>query len=417
MEIHDGLTKPEIYFNPKDKFSPASRLWQGIAGIECSDTGRLWNSFFAGERFEMPGNYAVITYSDDSGKSWVDPAVVVYPSPGIRVFDTCLWIDPKGKLWFFWTQSGENKLHDGRLGVWAMTAEHHGSGDTDWGEPFRICHGLMLNKPLVTSNNEWLLSTSLWDVTLHGKPLILKDEAKPFIGAGVVASKDEGKTWGWRGGARMVCPSYDEHHIIEREDKSLWMLARTLYGIGQSESIDGGKTWSRGRATNLDGPDARFYVRRLLSGHLILVNHFKFSESKAFNQRCNLTAFLSRDDGKTWEGGLLLDGRDEVSYPDGCQSKDGKIYIVYDRERGGMRLNLDKEEFEKRKLHNSEILMAEFREEDILAGKCVSKDAQLKRVINRLGPKPDFTIQKFLDEGGLDWNYDMGNRDGMKINT
>ncbi|MHC4873607.1 MAG: sialidase family protein [Planctomycetota bacterium] len=414
-EINDGLAVPKVFINPQDRFSPESRIWQGIAGIECASSGRLWATWYTGERFEMPGNYALLAYSDDGGESWHDPAVVIYPAAGARICDPCIWIDPEGKLWFFFNQSGENEYHDGRAGVWAITSENHESESPEWSKPFRIFHGIMLNKPIVTSSKEWLLPVSIWTVFLHGKPLILKDEVKPYAGAGVVASTDNGKNWEWRGAVNIPCASYDEHMLIEKNDKTLWLLARTLYGIGQSESHDGGRTWSRGRATELDGPDSRFYIRRLQSGNLILVNHHNFADQEnQLSMRCNLTAFLSRDDGKSWEGGLLLDERSEVSYPDGCQTEDGMIYIAYDHQRGGMRLNLNEKEFEKRKNHSREILMAQFREEDILAGKCVSIDAVLKKTISCLGPKSDFTIEKFLAEGGIDWQDDMGNRDGMK---
>ena len=68
-------------------------------------------------------------------------------------------------------------------------------------------------------------------------------------------------------------------------------------------------------------------------------------------QRCDLTAFLSTDDGNTWSGGLLLDERTAVSYPDIAQSPDGDIYVHYDRNRAV----------------DAEILFARFREEDVLA--------------------------------------------------
>ncbi len=56
---------------------------------------------------------------------------------------------------------------------------------------------------------------------------------------------------------------------------------------------------------------------KLLSGNWLLVKHGALdaladvSEEKHPQNkgRSHLTAFLSRDEGATWEGGLLLDGR------------------------------------------------------------------------------------------------------------
>ena len=40
-------------------------------------------------------------------------------------------------------------------------------------------------------------------------------------------------------------------------------------------------------------------------------------------RRSHLRAFISADDGKTWQEGLLLDDRLNISYHDGFESKDG----------------------------------------------------------------------------------------------
>jgi hypothetical protein len=85
--------------------------------------------------------------------------------------------------------------------------------------------------------------------------------------------------------------------------------------------------------------------------------------------RSHLTAFLSDDDGRNWTGGLLLDDRMNVSYPDGVQAPDGRIYIVYDRERFAAR----------------EILMAVFTEADARSG--TDGNARLRVVVNRAGTK------------------------------
>jgi hypothetical protein len=83
-------------------------------------------------------------------------------------------------------------------------------------------------------------------------------------------------------------------------------------------------------------------------------------------------AFLSPDDGKTWKGGLMLDERSGVSYPDAIQSGDGSIYVLYDRNRAT----------------DSEILMAKFTEEDVMAKKTVHPQSRLKMMVHKaLGPK------------------------------
>ena len=149
----------------------------------------------------------------------------------------------------------------------------------------------------------------------------------------------------------------------ELKDGRLWMLIRAGGGfLWESHSADKAATWSEAKASSIRNPGSRFFIRRLSSGNLLLVNHYKFTG------RSHLTAQLSTDDGATWNDGLLLDERGGVSYPDGVQSKDGLIWITYDRGRNSV----------------GEILLAKFREEDVAAGKDVSRAVTLKQVISKL---------------------------------
>ena len=100
----------------------------------------------------------------------------------------------------------------------------------------------------------------------------------------------------------------------------------------------------------------------MASGNLLLVNHYRFTG------RSHLTARLSTDDGKTWNEGLLLDDRVGVSYPDGVQDADGLIWITYDHDRKGA----------------GDILLAKFREEDVIAGKNVSGKVRLRQIVSTL---------------------------------
>ena len=60
--------------------------------------------------------------------------------------------------------------------------------------------------------------------------------------------------------------------FVELKDGRVWMLARTRDGAMQSISSDGGKTWTDPTFPTFKHPAARFHIRRLASGHLLLVN-------------------------------------------------------------------------------------------------------------------------------------------------
>ena len=142
---------------------------------------------------------------------------------------------------------------------------------------------------------------------------------------------------------------------VERKDGSLWMLVRTTKGIGESLSNDGGATWSPLKIPSIQHTSSRVFIGRLQSGNLLLVKHLGIDEDplsagKA-KQRRELTAFISKDDGKTWSGGLVLDERVGCSYPDAQQAADGTIYFCWDYQRS----------------REQELWMTTFREEDVLA--------------------------------------------------
>lgn len=339
---------PAVIVSPGPEYADAVRMFQGIPGIERAANGRLWATWYGGGVTEDEHNYVMLATSGDDGRSWSHVKIVLDPDRHgpVRAFDPCLWHDPQGRLWLFWAQRGK-----GLPQQLAMTTDNSGDETPTWSKPRWICEGIMMNKPTVASDGRWLLPVAIW----HREKSDM-----------VVASADQGNTWQLIGAANVPEKkdrNCDEHMLVQRRDGSLWMLVRTGYGIGESISRDGGKSWSDVQRTDLVHTASRFFIRRLQSGKLLLVKHSPPGKPG----RSHLTAYLSDDDGKTWQGGLLLDERGGVSYPDGVESPDGTIYLIYDFSRH------DKKQ----------ILMATFTEEDIAQGKPVSAKVRLRVVINQ----------------------------------
>jgi hypothetical protein len=332
---------------------------------------------------ESPSSYVVLATSDDDGATWREKLVLHAPRL-CHTYDPCLWLDPNKRLWFFWAQSAG--LQDGRMGVWAAVTDEPDAESPRWSEPRRISNGVMLNKPTVLRDGSWLLPVGYWrDST--SVPNITFDEEKiaPYTNAGlahdlgeergsnVVRTTDGGRTFERIGQVRMPGTRVDEHMIVEHRDGGLWMLIRNTGGIAQSTSKDGGRTWSAGTMFLTGGTTAskRFYVRRLRSGALLLVRN----NAPTGSARSHLTAFISDDDGLTWQGGLLLDDR-ESSYPDGTEDPDGKLYVIYDQTR----YTLNREG----KSGTGSVLLAKFTEADVRAGRAVDPDTKLRTVVSRL---------------------------------
>ena len=338
------------------------RTWQGIPGLERTTKGRVFSSWFSGGPKEpAPENEVYLSYSDDAGKTFTAPRIMASPlkESQTRCFDPTLWIDPKGRLWYIFNRgSKDTATHD----VHARICENADANPPVFGPEFRVGYeapyAFRMNKPTVLSTGEWIMPVT------HAAEPIREWFAGPKQLQGVGISTDEGKTWKLHGS--LLAPNWAlECMITELKDGRLWLLTRTGDGfLWESFSADKGRTWSDIKASNIPNPGSRFFIRRLSSGNLLLVNHHGFTG----RTRSHLTAMISTDDGATWKGGLLLDERKDVSYPDGVQDKDGLIWITYDHDRQGA----------------GEILLAKFREEDAIAGKDVSGAVSLKQIINKL---------------------------------
>lgn len=361
-----ALVPPQVNTSPLPEYDYDKLDYGMTIGTERTPGGRLWACWVAGG--DSPDAFFVLASSDDDGETWSKPRVVLDSHddslPTKRsILVGNLWTDPQGRLWLIFDQSMD--MFDGRAGVWVTVCNNPDDDAPSWSTPRRIWHGVTLNKPTVLSNGEWMLPISLDQRPGFREFRGCFRELDPLRGANVFVSTDKGDTWERRGVRTFPKPDWHEHMIVERKDGSLWMLARTRIGIMESESTDAGKTWSEPTASNIKHPVARFHIRRLASGRLLLVKHGEKIDTH--QGRSQLTAWLSDDDGKTWKGGLMLDERTGVSYPDGFQAPDGTIYISYDRNRA----------------KDGEILLARFTEDDILARQLVGPKSKLKMLISR----------------------------------
>lgn len=346
-------------------YGDTRRLWQGIPGIEVTPGGRTFITFYSGGSRESIGNYCLLLCQEKGG-TFGAPVAAAVPAEGHRCFDPCLWIDPAGRLWFFWADVPDHTVH-------AVRCDDPDAAVLCWSAEITVGDGVMMNKPTVLFNGEWLLPLTLWSPQVQGPTPEHPVPPQPYEGTAVWHSTDHGESFALLGAADVPQRWFDEHMLLEKRDGSIEMYIRATCGICKSVSTDGGKRWTTGADTGLGGPNSRFFIRRLRSGRLLLINHHEYTG------RNNLTAFLSEDDGATWPYRLLLDERADVSYPDAVQTADGVIHIVYDRQRGGF------QKCEADALACArEILIARITEADILAGAVITSESRLKMIASKL---------------------------------
>jgi predicted neuraminidase len=180
----------------------------------------------------------------------------------------------------------------------------------------------------------------------HG-PIQLKDGRLLYPGkqlwtpekkVGVCESLDDGVTWRWlakipaRGGD-LVEKEYHELHGVEANDGRIVVHIRKEKNANagetlQTESSDGGKTWSVPRALEVKGMPS--HLLKLNDGRLLMTYGYRHSP---FGVRVR----ISSDNGNTWGGALPL-GQEAISsdlgYPSTVQFPDGRLLTVwYERMR------------------------------------------------------------------------------------
>lgn len=147
----------------------------------------------------------------------------------------------------------------------------------------------------------------------------------------VAESRDDGRTWQpitvFPVPPRERMLSYDEPHLVEREDGTLLAMFRDCHGehfLRQSESTDGGRTWTAAQITPIRGLPP--HLLRLSDGRLLLSYAKRWPSYGVY-------ACISDDGGITWnpdrEYRLSHAPDDDLGYPASVQLADGSIWTVY----------------------------------------------------------------------------------------
>ena len=354
---------------PGEAYAECRRAYAAGPSLAIAPNGRLWATWHAGVTpGEDKNGYIVLATSADDGETWQDVAIADPDGDGPRAMsDPQVWVDPDGRLnWSFSERMRDGKgtaeLVDSRgqtclLGM--ATFPDANALPKELPRARCLGPGVMMGKPSVLRDGTWLLPVARWH----------REQS-----SGVMTSRDHGGTWAWIGGATLPPKEriFDEHSVVESADGALHCFSRSYRDMFHAVSRDGGRNWTESSEPRIKQPSARFLVRKLASGRWLMVKHGGLDRRI---ERSHLTAWLSDDEGKTWKGGLLLDARNNVSYPDGDQRADGLIYVVYDYERTVAR----------------EVSFATFTEADVLAGKDVSGQLRLRqRICGRPAPAKVF---------------------------
>ena len=218
-------------------------------------------------------------------------------------------------------------------GSWVRISDNNGK---TWGSPIRV--------PVSAPHGPILLKNGT--ILYLGKEF--SGNSKKFYSHTgkiyAVISKDTGKSWHTLGEIPLFpgthITQYHEPHAIELPSGKLLGLIRLQnsaatptqkleelgivpFSLMQTESLDGGKTWSPAEPLGFHGSPPHLLLHS--SGTIICVYGYRLPP---FGER----AMLSHDEGKTWEYDYILrdDGPDtDLGYPSSVELEDGAILTVY----------------------------------------------------------------------------------------
>ena len=223
------------------------------------------------------------------------------------------WPDDRLARWRAAHQRVDAEGRRTALGVWMIRS-------TDGGATFSGRYPCQVNSPhgptQLSDGRLLYAGKELW----HGERRI-----------GVCQSADDGQSWQWLA----AIPTregdnpreYHELHAVETGDGRLVVQLRNHNPANaqetlQSESSDGGRTWSAPRAIGVWGLPS--HLLRLRDDRLLMTYGYRR------DPRGNL-ARLSDDHGRTWSEPIVLsdDGTGDIGYPSTVELDDGTLVTVW----------------------------------------------------------------------------------------
>jgi len=202
------------------------------------------------------------------------------------------------------------------IGAWTRLS----ANGENWSEPVRA--------PVCTPHGPIQLRSG--ELLYLGNPFPPKGPRFPLA---VFRSANDGRSWthvatipqakGW------ATTDFSEPHVVELPSGKLVAMLRyngdryVKFSLFQTESEDGGTTWSAPRQTDAHGAPPHLLLHS--SGALICTYGYR---RKPYGQR----VMLSYDGGESWTNNIVLrdDALDEdLGYPSSVELSDGSILTVY----------------------------------------------------------------------------------------
>lgn len=382
-ENRETLFNTYIGNSTTETYNPATRKFQATPSVVETEGGTLYASWMTGDANE-PGdnNYGVIARSDDGGKTWIDPLIIIdFADPQTRgaEFSLVPMVGNRLELRFV---SCDNRIVNLDIGNQkGNTIFDHTSCiiiENPDADPEDLVIG---DEKILLADSGYSLHLGVWQAPQRIKEgdreylMLIGNVANRAIR--ILVSEDEGATWQLRSEINIESiPSvtFPEATVAQMPNGDLWILHRieggNNGGVGRFISHDFGRTWGEYQNNLPDpliGPGSMASLKTLPSGNVLFV------ANNSTTSRTNLTIFLTEDGGKTWSD-FVLDVGVAPSYPRVSLCSDNKHFIV---------------SYDYLRTSDKEMRYGKFTEADIKAGKIVSEGSYSHAYVNKLGGKKE----------------------------
>ncbi len=328
--------------------SHQSHLYHGWPTLARRRSGQLLLVCSGGrEAHVCPFGRVELMRSDDDGRTWSWPRVVMDGPIDDRdagVLETSqgtILITTFTSLAYESTLNRAEKIEPGQSGAWPEEKLIR----------WRAAHHRVTAEQRQQALDVWMIRSTDGGVTFSGRyrcqvdsphgPVQLSDGRLLYAGKelwhgehriGVCQSTDDGQTWKWlaavptREGDSHT--NYHELHAVEAADGTLVVQIRNHNKANagetlQTESTDGGKTWSAPHPIGVWGLPS--HLLRLKDDRLLMT--YGHRRAPLGNQ-----ARTSEDHGRTWSEPILIssDGvSGDLGYPSTVQLDDGSLLTVW----------------------------------------------------------------------------------------
>ena len=301
--------------------SPNARFvvaWQGAEDNEGSLTQRIYHAFSKSSTGEKWGPEFKIPAIENGNAQWSPVLHVDEDNNEIFLFYSesreCIRMAPQEGDFNPSGVQNDRQLPGGDIMMTSLKVptfeNYEWLKSVRWAPPKKIFRQGDVGKgvgpiPKVIANPMIVLRSGVWLLPYWREP----HDAPPCSNllltkgnAGVLRSRDNGKTWKAYGKLDHPRTWLIENTLSERDDGSVLMLFRTKIGVlYASASYDEGITWTPPESTAIPNPDSKIVLTRLHSSALAMVlnAHGKLKGQKR-HARTFLDVAVSGDGGATW---------------------------------------------------------------------------------------------------------------------